>query len=97
MYSDGDGNLAVFVLTAIIGAVIGGVIVSFMSFNSVYIIAGSILFIIGIYLKFFAPESFKQKASLTKDHKIESRNKEYLDDIKKKAQAELIDEREKAK
>lgn len=80
-----------------LGPVIGGVIVSFMSFNSVYIISGSILFIIGIYLKFFAPESFKQKASLTKDHKIESRNKEYLDDIKKKAQAELIDEREKAK
>ena len=80
-----------------LGPVIGGVIVSFMSFNSVYIISGSILFVIGIYLKFFAPESFKQKASLTKDHKIESRNKEYLDDIKKKAQAELIDEREKAK
>lgn len=80
-----------------LGPVIGGVIVSFMSFNSVYIISGSILFIIGIYLNFFAPESFKQKASLTKDHKIESRNKEYLDDIKKKAQAELIDEREKAK
>ena len=80
-----------------LGPVIGGVIVSFMSFNSVYIISGSILFIIGIYLKFFAPESFKQKASLTKDHKIESRNKEYLDDIKKKAQAELLDEREKAK
>lgn len=80
-----------------LGPVIGGVIVSFMSFNTVYIISGSILFIIGIYLKFFAPESFKQKASLTKDHKIESRNKEYLDDIKKKAQAELLDEREKAK
>lgn len=80
-----------------LGPVIGGVIVSFMSFNTVYIISGSILFIIGIYLKFFAPESFKQKTSLTKDHKIESRNKEYLDDIKKKAQAELIDEREKAK
>ena len=68
-----------------LGPVIGGVIVSFMSFNTVYIISGSILFVIGIYLKFFAPESFKQKASLTKDHKIESRNKEYLDDIKKKA------------
>ena len=80
-----------------LGPVIGGVIVSFMSFNTVYIISGSILFIIGIYLKFFAPESFKQKASLTKDHKIESRNKEYLDDIKKKAQAELLDEREKSK
>lgn len=80
-----------------LGPVIGGVIVSFMSFNTVYIISGSILFIIGIYLKFFAPESFKQKASLSKDHKIESRNKEYLDDIKKKAQAELLDEREKAK
>ena len=80
-----------------LGPVIGGVIVSFMSFNTVYIISGSILFIIGIYLKFFAPESFKQKASLTKEHKIESRNKEYLDDIKKKAQAELLDEREKAK
>lgn len=80
-----------------LGPVIGGVIVSFMSFNTVYIISGSILFIIGIYLKFFAPESFKQKASLTKDHKIESRNKEYLDDIKKKAQAELLDEREKPK
>lgn len=80
-----------------LGPVIGGVIVSFMSFNTVYIISGGILFIIGIYLKFFAPESFKQKASLTKDHKIESRNKEYLDDIKKKAQAELLDEREKAK
>lgn len=80
-----------------IGPVIGGVIVSFMSFNTVYIISGSILFVIGIYLKFFAPESFKQKASLTKDHKIESRNKEYLDDIKKKAQAELLDEKEKAK
>ncbi len=80
-----------------LGPVIGGVIVSFMSFNTVYIISGSILFVIGIYLKFFAPESFKQKASLTKDHKIESRNKEYLEDIKKKAQAELLDEREKAK
>lgn len=80
-----------------LGPVIGGVIVSFMSFNTVYIISGSILFVIGIYLKFFAPESFKQKASLTKDHKIESRNKEYLDGIKKKAQAELLDEREKAK
>lgn len=80
-----------------LGPVIGGVIVSFMSFNTVYIISGSILFVIGIYLKFFAPESFKQKGSLTKDHKIESRNKEYLDDIKKKAQAELLDEREKAK
>lgn len=80
-----------------LGPVIGGVIVSFMSFNTVYIISGSILFVIGIYLKFFAPESFKQKASLTKDHKIESRNKEYLDDIKKKTQAELLDEREKAK
>ncbi len=80
-----------------LGPVIGGVIVSFMSFNTVYIISGSILFVIGIYLKFFAPESFKQKASLTKDHKIESRNKEYLDDIKKKAQTELLDEREKAK
>ena len=80
-----------------LGPVIGGVIVSFMSFNTVYIISGSILFVIGIYLKFFAPESFKQKASLTKDHKIESRNKEYLDDIKKKAQAELLNEREKAK
>ena len=80
-----------------LGPVIGGVIVSFMSFNTVYIISGSILFVIGIYLKFFAPESFKQKASLTKDHKIESRNKEYLDDIKKKAKAELLDEREKAK
>lgn len=80
-----------------LGPVIGGVIVSFMSFNTVYIISGSILFVIGIYLKFFAPESFKQKASLTKDHKIESRNKEYLDYIKKKAQAELLDEREKAK
>lgn len=80
-----------------LGPVIGGVIVSFMSFNTVYIISGSILFVIGIYLKFFAPESFKQKASLTKDHKVESRNKEYLDDIKKKAQAELLDEREKAK
>ena len=80
-----------------LGPVIGGVMVSFMSFNTVYIISGSILFVIGIYLKFFAPESFKQKASLTKDHKIESRNKEYLDDIKKKAQAELLDEREKAK
>lgn len=80
-----------------LGPVIGGVIVSFMSFNTVYIISGSILFVIGIYLKFFAPESFKQKASLTKDHKIESRNKEYLDDIKKKAQAELLEEREKAK
>lgn len=80
-----------------LGPVIGGVIVSFMSFNTVYIISGSILFVIGIYLKFFAPEPFKQKASLTKDHKIESRNKEYLDDIKKKAQAELLDEREKAK
>ena len=80
-----------------LGPVIGGVIVSFMSFNTVYIISGSILFVIGIYLKFFAPESFKQKASLTKDHKIESRNKEYLDDIKKKAQAELLDEKEKAK
>lgn len=80
-----------------LGPVIGGVIVSFMSFNTVYIISGSILFVIGIYLKFFAPESFRQKASLTKDHKIESRNKEYLDDIKKKAQAELLDEREKAK
>ena len=80
-----------------LGPVIGGVIVSFMSFNTVYIISGSILFVIGIYLKFFAPESFKQKASLTKDHKIESRNKEYLDDIKNKAQAELLDEREKAK
>lgn len=80
-----------------LGPVIGGVIISFMSFNTVYIISGSILFVIGIYLKFFAPESFKQKASLTKDHKIESRNKEYLDDIKKKAQAELLDEREKAK
>lgn len=80
-----------------LGPVIGGVIVSFMSFNTVYIISGSILFVIGIYLKFFAPESFKQKASLTKDHKIESRNKEYLDDIKKKAQAELLDEREKVK
>lgn len=80
-----------------LGPVIGGVIVSFMSFNTVYIISGSILFVIGIYLKFFAPESFKQKASLTKDHKIESRNKEYLDDIKKKAQAELLDERDKAK
>lgn len=80
-----------------LGPVIGGVIVSFMSFNTVYIISGSILFVIGIYLKFFTPESFKQKASLTKDHKIESRNKEYLDDIKKKAQAELLDEREKAK
>lgn len=80
-----------------LGPVIGGVIVSFMSFNTVYIISGSILFVIGIYLKFFAPESFKQKASLTKNHKIESRNKEYLDDIKKKAQAELLDEREKAK
>ena len=80
-----------------LGPVIGGVIVSFMSFNTVYIISGSILFVIGIYLKFFAPESFKQKASLTKDHKIESRNKKYLDDIKKKAQAELLDEREKAK
>lgn len=80
-----------------LGPVIGGVIVSFMSFNTVYIISGGILFVIGIYLKFFAPESFKQKASLTKDHKIESRNKEYLDDIKKKAQAELLDEREKAK
>ncbi len=80
-----------------LGPVIGGVIVSFMSFNTVYIISGSILFVIGIYLKFFAPESFKQKAGLTKDHKIESRNKEYLDDIKKKAQAELLDEREKAK
>lgn len=80
-----------------LGPVIGGVIVSFMRFNTVYIISGSILFVIGIYLKFFAPESFKQKASLTKDHKIESRNKEYLDDIKKKAQAELLDEREKAK
>ena len=80
-----------------LGPVIGGVIVSFMSFNTVYISSGSILFIIGIYLKFFAPESFKLKASLTKDHKIESRNKEYLDDIKKKAQAELLDEREKAK
>ena len=80
-----------------LGPVIGGVIVSFMSFNTVYIISGSILFVIGIYLKFFAPETFKQKASLTKDHKIESRNKEYLDDIKKKAQAELLDEREKAK
>lgn len=80
-----------------LGPVIGGVIVSFMSFNTVYIISGSILFVIGIYLKFFAPESFKQKASLTKDHKIESRNKEYLYDIKKKAQAELLDEREKAK
>ena len=80
-----------------LGPVIGGVIVSFMSFNTVYIISGSIFFVIGIYLKFFAPESFKQKASLTKDHKIESRNKEYLDDIKKKAQAELLDEREKAK
>ena len=80
-----------------LGPVIGGVIVSFMNFNTVYIISGSILFVIGIYLKFFAPESFKQKASLTKDHKIESRNKEYLDDIKKKAQAELLDEREKAK
>ena len=80
-----------------LGPVIGGVIVSFMSFNTVYIISGSILFIIGIYLNFFAPESFKQKASLTKDHKIESRNKEYLDDIKKKAQADLLDEREKAK
>ena len=80
-----------------LGPVIGGVIVSFMSFNTVYFISGSIRFVIGIYLKFFAPESFKQKASLTKDHKIESRNKEYLDDIKKKAQAELLDEREKAK
>lgn len=80
-----------------LGPVIGGVIVSFMSFNTVYIISGSILFVIGIYLKFFAPESFKQKASLTKDHKIENRNKEYLDDIKKKAQAELLDEREEAK
>ena len=80
-----------------LGPVIGGVIVSFMSFNTVYIISGSILFVIGIYLKFFAPESFKQKAGLTKDHKIESRNKEYLDDIKKKVQAELLDEREKAK
>lgn len=80
-----------------LGPVIGGIIVSFMSFNTVYIISGSILFVIGIYLKFFAPESFKQKASLTKDHKIESRNKEYLDDIKKKAQAELLDEKEKAK
>lgn len=80
-----------------LGPVIGGVIVSFMSFNTVYIISGSILFVIGIYLKFFAPESFKQKASLTKDHKIEIRNKEYLDDIKKKAQAELLDERKKAK
>ena len=53
-----------------LGPVIGGVIVSFMSFNTVYIISGSILFVIGIYLKFFASESFKQKASLTKDHKI---------------------------
>lgn len=80
-----------------LGPVIGGVIVSFMSFNTVYVISGSILFIIGIYLKFFVPESFKQKASLTKDHKIESRNKEYLNDIKKKAQAELLDENGKAK
>lgn len=76
-----------------LGPVIGGVIVSFMSFNTVYIISGSILFVIGVYLKFFAPESFKQKASLTKDHKIESRNKEYLNDIKKKAQDELLQEK----
>ncbi len=80
-----------------LGPVIGGIIVSFMSFNTVYVISGSILFIIGIYLKFFVPESFKQKASLTKDHKIESRNKEYLNDIKKKAQAELLDENGKPK
>lgn len=73
-----------------LGPVIGGVIVSFMSFNTVYIISGGILFVIGVYLKFFAPESFKQKASLTKDNKIESRNKEYLNDIKKKAHEELL-------
>ncbi len=46
-----------------IGPIIGGFLVTFLSFNSVYFASGSVLVVLGIYLITLAPKTFKQRAN----------------------------------
>jgi len=50
-----------------VGPILGGTIVSAMTYSSVYIISGAILFILGLYLILFAPADFKEKANSTRE------------------------------
>ena len=46
-----------------IGPIIGGFLVTFLSFNSVYFASGSVLVVLGLYLITLAPKTFKQRAN----------------------------------
>lgn len=46
-----------------IGPIIGGFLVTFLSFNSVYFASGYVLVVLGLYLITLAPKTFKQRAN----------------------------------
>lgn len=72
-----------------IGPILGGLIVTILAFNSVYIISGGILFVIGIYLLFFASNEFKEKSNASNHPENKVINKDYILKIKEEATKEL--------
>ena len=71
-----------------VGPILGGVIVTFLSYNFVYVISGGILVALGLYLIFIAPKSFKEKANQVKAEAVESKS-DYIKKAKESAMHEL--------
>ncbi|MGN0903498.1 MAG: MFS transporter, partial [Succinivibrio sp.] len=66
-----------------IGPLLGGIVVTILSFKAVYALSGSMLLIAGLYLLLFAPKSFKQKANSTQSvNRTDA--KEHIESIKSK-------------
>ena len=49
-----------------LGPIIGGLIVTLASYSYVYVFSGLLMLCMGIYILFFAPESFKKAANQVK-------------------------------
>ncbi|MGN0894214.1 MAG: MFS transporter [Succinivibrio sp.] len=72
-----------------LGPVIGGLLASFISYKSVYVLSGSLLFSTGVYLLFLAPASFKEKAGITRENYSKRNGKDYLKRIKDDLEKEM--------
>ncbi|MBO6258790.1 MAG: MFS transporter [Succinivibrio sp.] len=70
-----------------IGPVLGGLIATFMPLHSVFFFSGGILFIIGVYLVFRAPEGIKIQVNETA--RRDSASTDYIKKLKRKALEEI--------
>lgn len=76
-----------------IGPVIGGVIATFLSLATVYVVSGGVLFFLGLALLFFAPQALKvssnghqEENTINKDEYMERLKKQALDELKHQEQ-----------